>query len=176
MKNKIIIIAFLIICIAEGIVIYAQSKIESNVILPSFQYTDISKNYPEFEDNYITAKGSWVSDTKLANPLQTVELTCDNSLGYCEEVIGELFDNKLLTVSSTSYKIAVWTKDKIVTDPESTAAGCVNYIITIDRKLEQVTSLRTSKNTKTTSCGILEDKPIVSKLEDGLNRIINYQK
>lgn len=158
----------LIVALLEAWIIYKLYDFEDRILLPNYFF---SESDPNFQDTFFTAKGSWISDTKLAIPAQTVELTCHKDFGYCFETIAQLMEGSFLSVSTDLKEIDLWTKDVITTKPTETAAGCVEYTINIDRINKRVTSLRTTKNNTKGLCENVSDEPIASYLGDGLDRI-----
>lgn len=158
----------LILVLLEAWLIYKLYKFEDRILLPSFHFSELD---PNFQDTFFTAKGSWISDTKLAFPAQTVELSCYKDFDYCIETQGTIAEGNFLSVWNTLYPIDVWSKELITTKPDESAAGCVEYTIKIDRINKRVTSLRTTKNNTKGLCENVSNEPIASYLGDGLDRI-----
>lgn len=171
-KFKKIAFALLIIVLFEGWIIYklnnTLNNIEDKIILPSFYFSELD---PKYTDDFFSAKGSWISDTKLAYPAQTTEITCYKNWGYCIENNAQLGIGNVLSVDSTLQPIDLWTKDLITTKPSESAFGCVEYTSRIDRINKRVTSIRTTKNNKEGLCEGIQDAPIVSYLDDGQERL-----
>ena len=165
---KALLIGLILVAIVEGWVIYRLSNVENQVLMPSAYFSKID---PQFADTFYTATGSWISDTKLANPAQTIELACYKNFGYCIESIAQISENNFLNVSTDLHEIDSWTAGAITTKPKETAAGCVEYTIKIDRINQRVTSTRMTKNNKTSLCQVVGDEPIILHLGDGLDRL-----
>lgn len=151
-----------IICL---IVYINFTKVENSIMLPSYIFSD----YTETGDSLVGASGSWISDTELANSLQTVDIDCWKDWGYCVENVGEIFEGNFLSVSSNLHTIIKWDKSEIITKDE-TAAGCVEYQITFDRIQKKVTSLRTTKSTSGLCEGVGQE-PMALYLGDGYTRL-----
>ncbi|MEK7199767.1 MAG: hypothetical protein AAB212_07605 [Bacteroidota bacterium] len=64
------------------IIILCVSETKPPVSLPSHSFTD--------GGNFIIAKGSWISDTKLSDQAQTVQVHCQEDWGYCVETIAAI--------------------------------------------------------------------------------------
>jgi hypothetical protein len=164
---KIFTVILLLIAIGEGWVIYYLQDIGQRVYLPNYYF---SEHDPKYTDDYFTAKGSWISDTKLADAAQTTEIHCYKEFGYCFDTTARIFDNKLLTASSELYEIVAWSKDEIVTKSPQSAFGCVAYMMKIDRRNKRVTSVRTTIDNQSGACQGVQDTPIASYLGDGIER------
>jgi hypothetical protein len=165
---KILVIILLIIAIGEASIIYNQRNILQEIYLPTYYFSEAD---PRIVDDYFTAKGSWVSDTKLANPAQTTEIHCYKDFGYCVDSTAELFDGKTLSLFNELYEIDTWSKDTITTKPSKTLGRCVEYTMKIDRVRKKVTSLRTTIDNTSEFCEAIQDAPIISQLGDGQERL-----
>jgi hypothetical protein len=163
---KIVAILLLLVALAEGWVIYKLQEVGQQIYLPSHYFSEIDSN---IADDFFTAKGSWISDTKLVNAAQTTELHCYKDFGYCIDSTAQISDGKTLDLFNDLYEIESWTKAAITTKPTKSAVGCVEYILKIDRVRKKVTSLRTTID-KSELCNMLQDAPIASYLGDGIDR------
>lgn len=173
-KNKLkwLTLVLFIVALIEGWIIFVQSKPENTVLLAPYFFSD-----SQWNGGYFNAHGSWISDTKLAIPVQTIELTCFKDFGYCITADAGLQDN-FLSVGINLSTIETWDSEKIITKAEPSAAGCVTNRIEIDRATKRVISSRVTLDNKTGFCEGIEEKPIVSYLGDGLKRldVIKNQK
>jgi len=145
------------ICIAVAI-LYVKLGTSSPVSLPSYSFTD--------GGNFIIAKGSWLSDTKLSDQAQTVQIHCQQEWGYCIETIASIghAGGNMLTIWTEFWRIKEWGEDKI-SFRENNSAMCVNYNYSIDRKNQTITSTRTTKLPKI-GCEEISEAPIFSHLGD----------
>ena len=72
-KTKFLIGLLVMIVFAEGWIIYKTYNLENRVIpLNSFIFNNGLKGYA---DNYVSAEGTWVSDTELAYPINSSIIT-----------------------------------------------------------------------------------------------------
>lgn len=170
--TKIFILLLLVIIIVEGYIIKKVKQTYNDMYLPSYYFSEYDKKY---EDNFFSAKGSWVSETKLANPYQTTEINCFKDSGLCYETNAYITEENLLSVYNEIHEIDKWNPSLITTKPNLTSFKCVEYQINIDRVNKTVTSLRTTKDNKTGLCKGVSDEPIVMQLQDGENRIHKIQ-
>lgn len=162
-------LGLLILALLEAWIIYKLYNFEDRILLPGYNFSEFDSS---IEDTFFSATGSWISDTKLAFPAQTTELSCFKNWGYCIESQASIQGDvgNYLSVWNSLYEIGSWTKDEITTKPEDSVAGCIEYTIKIDRLNKRVTSLRTTKNNQG-FCENVSDEPIASYLGDGLDRI-----
>lgn len=133
-----------------------------SIILPSYSFVD--------GGNFIIAKGSWLSDTKLSDKAQTVQIHCHKEWGHCAETIASTgFVVGMLTIFTEYWKVKEWEQDKILFY-ENSSADCVNYNYYLDRKNQTITSIRTTKNPKPSGgilgCEAIQDDPIYMHLGD----------
>lgn len=170
-NTKLIILFLLLIIIIESAALYFGSKPENNFLLPPFDFGDSA-----WEDGYFSANGSWISDTKLANPIQTINIECFKDWGYCNESMSQLSDGNFLYLTNTLYTIKEWGSQKIITESEPSLLNCVTNDLVIDRARKQVISTRITIENTESLCEGIEDKPIISKLGDGMDRIRQIQE
>lgn len=132
--------------------------------LAFFTLTD----YSEYgSDLYVNATGTWVSDTSLAFPTQTSEISCYRESNYCVESRASLdTETKYLMVDQFSYNITSWTSDTINARLVSDGV-CTDFTLTFNRKQKQVTATRTTKDSNDSSCAMLDKTPIHMYLSDG---------
>lgn len=158
MKLSSKIILFGTICIVVAI-LYTKLETASPVGLPPYSFTD--------GDNFIIAKGSWLSDTKLSDKASTVQVHCQADWGYCVETIAAIghAGGNMLTIWTEYWKIKEWGADKILLY-ENSSATCVNYNYSIDRKNQTITSSRTTKLPRGKYCEDISDAPIFLHLGD----------
>lgn len=104
------------------------SETTSPVSLPPYSFTD--------GGNFIIAKGSWLSDTKLSDKASTVQVHCQADWGYCVETIAAIghAGGNMLTIYTEYWKIKEWGEDKILFY-ENSSATCVNYNYSVDKKI-----------------------------------------
>ncbi len=114
---------------------------------------------------YITAEGSWVSDTKLASSVQTTRLDCWRDKGYCIDSTAQI-NGDFLRVDNTYCQIKSWTPDEITFEDNDTAL-CTAYSLHVDRKNKTVTSVRSTKSPKPKGCEGIQEEPIFLHLADG---------
>jgi hypothetical protein len=164
---KFLFLISLIVAILEAGWIYRSSDLTNVVSLPPYSFYDSKDDF----FGVVGASGSWISTTKLANPIQTVEIECRKEDGYCRIMDSSLSGEKYLSVGSTVEKIARWTDDVIETVPSPTAFGCVEYFYRLDRRSEVVTSTRKTVDNETGLCKGIQEEPIVMHLGDGLERL-----
>jgi len=115
--------------------------------------------------DYVSAEGTWTSDTKLATPLQVTKLDCWQNWNHCIEATAEVFGGSL-SVRTSYWEIENWGQDEL-TFKENTNPVCVNERFRIDRKNKVVTYTRATKQPKPDNCSDISDEPIVSYLTDG---------
>src|SRR3989339_682147 len=154
----------LIIAILEGHWIYKTSKPENTTLMPTYSFVDLGK-----DRGLVSAQGSWVSTTKLAIPLSTINIDCWESLGYCWFSTAQLVDNYLS--SDTDMKeIAYWGDDLIETKPTKSAAGCIEETYRLDRRARVVIFSRRTVDNTTGLCRGIGDEPITANLGEGFKR------
>lgn len=155
-KSKIIIIMLILAVIVEGWIIYESMKIEKRIMLGGYSFYN--------SGNYVSAEGTWISDTKLAAPLQSSKIICLKDSMLCTEAIAQITDGELLFVNNELSNIDTWNEKEIVTKPLD--YGCARYITRFDLVQEQVTSTRTTIKT-TDGCEFMSPEPIHLYLGDG---------
>jgi len=128
-----------------------------------FSFTDLGDD-PAI--GLIGIEGTWVSDTKLARPIQTTSIDCWKKYALCIETTAEVTKDRQLILDTTYWDIAGWSKDKILVKDNETAL-CTNYTLNIDRKNKIVTSVRSTKKPKSRNCEWIQDEPIFMRLSDG---------
>lgn len=121
-----------------------------SLIMPTYFFHD--------GGDWVTAEGTWLSDTKLADASQTTQLSCRKNDGYCHEVIAAI-RRGFLSLYDTYWEIENWAPEKI-TFKENNSAICVSYNYFIDLKNETVTSIRTTKTPKLEGCEDIMNEPI----------------
>lgn len=155
-RYKILVVGLVAVCLLEALIIRFQEKQPVN--LGTFQLTDMG--------HYVTAEGTWTSDTNLADPLQVSKLDCSQNMGYCIEANARV-SNGHLRVYTDYWQISDWGQD-VLTVKDRDSALCVNESLRVDRKNKVVTFIRATKQPKPDSCGMIQDEPIVMHLTDGI--------
>ena len=177
MTNKVkFLIGFLtIIILAEGWFIYKSFGLENRIIpLHSFIFNN-GLVEQGFADTYVSAEGTWISDTSLANPIQSSSITCLRDSMLCIEARGEISNDGYLITDTNLFDIGTWNEREIVTKTDDSAAGCTRYIMRFDRIQKQVIATRTTiKNTD--ECAGVDNEPIHLYLGDGLEAWQKLQK
>lgn len=162
-KTKVLIALLAVAALAEGWFISVTYNPENRLVpLNGFHFY----NGPgvRFADDYVSAEGSWISDTNLANPIQSSKITCLRDSMLCFESRGQLSE-EYLVVDTNLFDVETWNEREIVTKPDD--AACTRYIMRLDRIQKQVTATRTTE--KKEGCTLdLDDKPIHLYLGDGL--------
>ena len=159
--KKIIIPILILIILAEG---YALNYFTNHPVnLGMFSFTDLGDD-PRI--GLITIKGTWTSDTKLGQPLQTTSIECWQRYNNCIETTAQIGSGNVLNVFTEYWEIEDWGKDEIRLK-EHSSFTCVNYNMTIDRKNKTVVSVRSTKNPKPDGCEAFQDEPIYLHLTDG---------
>ncbi len=128
-----------------------------------FSFTDLGDD-PRI--GLITIKGSWTSDTKLGQPLQTTTIECWQRFNRCFETTAQIGFGNVLNVFTEYWEIEDWSKDEIKLKEHGSFA-CVNYNMVIDRKNKTVISIRSTKTPKPDGCEDIQDEPIYLHLTDG---------
>lgn len=162
----------LIVAIFEGVVIYYMSNPVNTFLLPSYYFGDLKDNGI---DSLVTAKGSFLSTTDLAFPIQTMEIQCWKEFNHCWFSDATVNDN-FLSTGLDLQEIQYWTDDFIETKPTSSAAGCVEESYRFDRRSKTVTYTRRTLDNKTGLCEGVQGEPITATLGDGLKRLEMYKK
>ena len=167
-KIKILIGFLIVLALAEGWFIYMTYNVEKRIIpLHSFIFHN-SLTEQGFADTYVSAEGTWISDTGLANPIQSSSISCLRDSMVCVEARGEVSNDGYLIVDTNLFDIGTWNEREIVTKPDDSAVGCTRYIMRFDRIQKQVTATRTTiKNTD--ECSGIDKNPIHLYLGDGLD-------
>jgi hypothetical protein len=172
-KSKSLMIAIMIAFIA---VISFQWRMISDsskypTILPDFSYF-------EYGDYYINAKGAWLADSKLAFPINAVEITCDRNKGIAREISAQLefFSGgmPILAIDTREWKIKSWS-DKEITFFEDTVPLSVIYRLHIDRKNKLITLVRVTKENPPKLMGkdTVQKEPIFMRLGEVKYNIMN---
>lgn len=194
MKKSYFAIGLLIlICITEGVLIkrliFMQTPegMQKRILLPPYTFTDsvfinqktaaerrtklseietLNKRYPELsnEIGLVTADGTWMSDTEIANDFNTVHLECWKTFNHCFASQAEINDYSnsglpLLYLGSDLYEITKWDLDEIKAT-SGTGMGCFEYELTMDRINQKVTSIR-KKVGNEGLCEGTSDKPLM---------------
>ncbi len=156
LKWKLVVAGLIAIGLAEAWIInYSQKQ---PVTLGTFSFFD--------NGNYVTAEGTWTSDTNLGEPLQVSKLDCWENWGHCIESNARV-SNGYLRVYTDYWELAEWSPTAI-TSKDRSSALCVNESLRIDRKNKVVTFTRATKDPKPDSCAGIQDEPIVMHLADGI--------
>ncbi len=170
MSRKIIAVigALIIIVLVEGWVIFKTENIQVNVI-PLNSY--IFHNGDEwinagYADNYVAAEGTWISDTTIANPIQSSYITCLRDSMKCIEARGEISSDGYLIVNSFLFDVETWNKNEITTKPDDSALGCTRYTMRLDRIQKQVTATRITTDTTSGRCNKVDKKRMHLLLSD----------
>lgn len=132
-------------------------------MLPPYHFGDIFRD-DTINDKYVTVEGTWISDTKLADPIQTTKLECWRDFGYCIDNTARI-SNGYLHIDTTLHKISSWIRDEIRCE-ENESALCTTYSLIIDRKNSTVTNVRNTKKPKPKGCEWIQDEPIFMHLGD----------
>ncbi len=166
--SKLIITILVVVIAIESWLLYGVlGPVEDNVIpLNNFMYTDLSGS--KFSDSLVTVTGSWFSETRLYNPVQSSSIECWKDKGACFEANGSVKDGYLNT-SMNTYEIIAWNKKEIIA---SSSALCTKSTLSIDRVQKSVTLTRKTTNSEG-MCGSISKEPILLYLIDGLDA---YQK
>src|SRR4051812_18448773 len=97
----------LIVAILEGVVIYYAGNPVNTFLLPPYSF------YDGGADGLVTAKGSFISTTDLAFPVQTSYIECWKEFNYCWVSDATLTDNNFLSTDMNIKEIKYWTNDFI---------------------------------------------------------------
>lgn len=136
---KIVTIFLGVIVLVESFILYnAVSSITGSFDLPSYSFSD--------GGDYVSAYGSWVSDTvggdsliATIHAINSTTIECDQARGICIEARAytdkEIVDNRILT-QCYEYKIKSWTPQEIIAVWGGPVA---TYEIRIDRVKKVVT-------------------------------------
>jgi len=160
---------FLLIVIVQSLFILGQKKIQEDVILPMYSFVDMTYSnkkdkesrmnemylMKELRDDFkldskewgfVTAEGTWMSDTELANNKSAVSIDCWKEWNNCIISQADLDDSftvsPMLTIGSEYYEITKWDFDQIIAE-STTTMGCFKYVLTMDRMNQVVSSVRT---------------------------------
>ena len=118
----------------------------------------------EIGPNDVFAKGSWRGvNQKIANPLNSVLITCSRSEGVCREAKAELSNNMMLA-DSTTWEISSWDEKEVIVDKEG---ECTTVKMVINFKDKAVTQIRTSKDPLPADCIIGASGKLITELADG---------
>jgi len=163
-----------IIAFLEGGYIYLTHDLTKRIFLPSYSYTDSlyphSSSSSQPEDISVGVKGSWLSDTELADPIQTVDIFCFKPSMQCTMTDAAIQESNsfFFSTNTSILEIDRWTEREIVTVPNRFA--CVEYVYKIDRKSETTSSIRRTTNNTSGLCNGIQKDPIVMTLGDGYKR------
>lgn len=175
-------------CVIEGLLIgrliYMQTPAakQKYTMMPSYSFMDsvyidkktteerrekmqenqeLLRNYPDLPVDFglITAKGTWMSDTEIANKANTVVLQCWKEFDHCFVSQAEIADYGGLYLGTDLYEITKWGLDE-VRATSGTAFGCFSYDLTLDRMNQKVTSVR-KKIGDDGMCEGTSDKPLM---------------
>lgn len=151
--------------VVSCLLIYLLSVVEKSSIrvLPTFHIGDIKKS--GFTDTYVTASGTWLSNIKLATPIQTTKIDCWRDKGLAIVTDAQLFGPQLF-VDNTYYEIDKWTDDEITFKDCDASIYCM-YRLHIDRKNKAVTLMRYTKEPKSEGGEGIQNEPIFMHLGDG---------
>jgi len=165
MKNVLIFLFFLVVLLEALFIKNLYNKRATNLPPYSFHLTELPP-----DDAYLTVKGSWVSDTDLAFPFQTITLKCYKKIGHCFKFEADINDGYLFTHVDL-LEIETWDEERITLEPEE--LECVTYETEINLINEEVTSIR--RETKNSGfCENTNTEPIYLRLQDGYERLIRY--
>jgi hypothetical protein len=139
---------------------YAKSSIQR---LPLFSLTDIKAYDPS--DNYVTAKGVWLSDAKLGTPIQATQIDCWKDKGYAIVTDAQLLFGGL-SINNSYYEIDKWSDDEITFKDSDQSMYCF-YRLHIDRKNKAVTLTRFTKQPKPEEARDIQDEPVYMHLGNG---------
>ena len=84
----------LIVAILEGVIIYHMSNPVNNFLLPPYYFGDLRESG---SDGLVTAKGSFLSTTDLAFPIQTTNIECWKEFNHCWIADASLSDHNFLS-------------------------------------------------------------------------------
>lgn len=174
LRNPVIFFIVFVVALLEGFYIYRTKDLSNSVGLSPYSFYD-SKS--ETGDSLVTASGSWISSTDLANPLSTVSIECWKEFEHCWIADATIFDfgSPILSSGLNLHEIKYWNDDFIETKPSSPLAGCVEETYRIDRRSKTATYTRTTIKNTGTLCEGIQKEPISSTLGDGLRRIEVYK-
>ncbi len=150
---------------------------------------DMARKSPEMRDFYagtvVSAGGTWNSKTKLAFPMQTVDIHCIksegmvpwahdgdfHSFGLCIvakatiDTEGKFGQENFLSANTNFYDITKWDYDEIVSDSGDSPVSCFKEELKLDRKNRQVTLLRiTLAGRDPELCGYADKEPVLLTL------------
>ena len=153
---KILFVVLVLVVIFEGWLISVAQK--QPVSLGTYHFFD--------NGDFVSAEGTWTSDTKLGIPLQTTKLDCWQNWNHCIESTAEVF-NGYLSVRTSYWEVENWGQNEIIFK-ENNIPACVNERLHIDRKNKIVTYTRATKQPKPDDCAGISDEPIICYLADGI--------
>lgn len=145
---------------------YFKNNVDKSIVV---------ENVPFYSgDKEVSAEGSWVSESvSLAEPIQTVKMTCRFDNHNCEIITAGVSDDGFFYVFKDNEIIEWWGYDQILTQPRETSGGCAKYFYRIDRQNYQVTSTRTTIS-QVGSCSALQNEQIIMTLKSGDDRIKEF--
>ena len=94
--------------------------------------------------DYATVTGTWIfaDGSKMANAIQTSEISCDKNQRVCREAVADVLLNTL-NVSTSEMRVTKWTKTEIVAEDDT--ARCVSYTLSINIPSKKATKFRRNK-------------------------------
>lgn len=144
------------------------SKIEKSISLGTYSFYDDGFGF-------ISAQGTWISDTDLGYPVQSSDIICMKNSMLCTEAIAQISEDGFLFVNNELYDINTWSSGEIVTKPSDSLAGCTRYIMRIDRIQKQVTETRTTIS-REGMCEGIQEESIHLYLGDGIKAMGKLRK
>jgi len=101
---------------------------------------------------YVSAKGTWESNLKLAYPYNINQIDCWKKWEYC--FVAEAYTtgyerNNMINTDINYLEIESWDSYKIIA---KNTGMCAETILTIDRTSEKITEITTPINTETDGC------------------------
>lgn len=165
---KLFFLIILVVAIFEGVIIKSMSNPVNNFLLPPYSFYD--------SGDLVTAQGSFLSTTYLANPVQTSYIRCWKDFNTCWIAESTVSDNNFLSTNLDVQDIRYWNDDFIETEPYTPLAGCVEESYRIDRRSKTVNYTRRTLVSKEELCKGVQKEPITATLGDGLKRLEIYKK
>ncbi|MBY0507898.1 MAG: peptidoglycan-binding protein [Bryobacteraceae bacterium] len=140
------------------------ARLDADVLrLPSLSVSIRSWDY-----GFVRANGTWtISGDKMADPVQTTEITCSKESGTCREATAKILGDsgtRSLYVDTDIYEIASWDEKEIVTKPLE--FDCTQYIRRISRTQKSVTGIRSTISREGT-CASVANMDLFLVLVDG---------
>lgn len=118
-----------------------------------------------FQDNYVSAQGTWEGVTeKIASPINVAELKCYKDEGVCRESNAELAGEALM-LSSTTWDIKSWDEKEVIVEE---VGKCSSTKIIINYKDKAVTQIRTPLDPLPTDCFIKGGETFITRMVDGM--------